>query len=403
MSLWLTFRVALRALARNRLRTFLTALGIIIGVAAVIAMLAIGNGARVSVEKQIAGMGTHTLIIHPGSSRRGGFQGGRGTGRELTMEDVRAIAELPEVMAVSPVVGGGVQVIYGAQNWQTSLNGGSTQFLYVRNWPPERGRNFTEAEVRSAANVCLLGRVVARQLFGSADPVGETVRLNNMLFEVIGVLPEKGDVGGNARDDLVVVPYTTAQRKLLGTERLNAIIVSARSADLIDRAQRSIDRLLRQRHRVGEEEEDPFMIFSQAEATRAAGAATGVFILLLGSVASVSLLVGGIGIMNIMLVSVTERIREIGIRMAVGARPRDIAAQFLCEAVVLSVAGGALGVLLGVGLSFGIARFAQWPPVVSPGSIVLAFSFAALVGVVFGAYPAIKASRLDPIQALRHE
>ncbi|MEW6283922.1 MAG: ABC transporter permease [Candidatus Eremiobacterota bacterium] len=394
----MTLRVAWRALMRNKMRTLLTMLGIIIGVAAVIAMLSVGNGARMSVENQISKMGTNTIMFFPGSTRRGGIRTGQGT-RELTLEDWQAVQTLPNVAAAAPVMRGDARVIYGAQNWPTQYYGTTSEFFYVRNWPAVAGRTFTTGEVQAGAAVAVLGKTTADNLFGAADPVGEVVRVGSVPCEVVGVMLEKGE----GRDDLIVIPYTLAQRRMQRAAWLNQIVVSARYPDRVQATQDQVMKLLRQRHRVADDDEDAFFAFNQAEVSRTAGETTRVFALLLGSIASVSLLVGGIGIMNIMLVSVTERIREIGIRMAVGARARDILLQFLVEAVVLSLIGGLIGVMLGVGIAVVLAGVFGWPTGVSHVAILLSFTFSGMVGIFFGFYPALQASRLDPIQALRHE
>ncbi len=379
-------------------------LGIIIGVAAVIAMLSIGNGAKIAVEERISSMGTNTVHVFPGSSRRGGSSGGRGTGVQLTVEDWKAVASLPTVYETCPMVLGKAQVVYGSANWSTSVTGTSPSFASVRSWELESGRMFTEGEVRSAANVCVLGREVANQLFGSSDPLEEQIRVGHLPFRVVGVMTEKGESGwGSSKDDTLIIPYTTAMRKLQGTDKLSYITATAERKSQVKILEEQIVNLLNDRYRIQDPKEGGFRAYNQAEVSEVAGESTRVFSLLLGGIASVSLLVGGIGIMNIMLVSVTERIREIGIRMAVGARGIDILMQFLVEAVVLSVIGGAIGVLLGVGISMVVAHYAKWPAVVSQSSILLSFGFAAFIGIFFGFYPALQASRLDPIQALRHE
>ncbi len=405
MNLMLTLRVALRALLRNRMRTFLTMLGMIIGVAAVISMLAIGTGAQQSVQASIASLGTNTLIIMAGSSNTGGVRSGAGGRSTLTPADVEAILDqCSAVAAATPLVQQGAQLIYQNQNWFSQVSGVSPDYTIVRNWPVADGRFLTDDEVRVSAKVCVLGKVVADNLFAGEDPLDKVIRVRNIPMRVIGILSEKGDSAfGGSQDDVIIVPYTTAMRRVFRTDSLRTALISATTADDVTKAQDQVTSLLRERHKIPQGDEDDFTIRSQAEFAATANQSTQVFTMLLGGIASVSLLVGGIGIMNIMLVSVTERIREIGIRMALGARGTDILLQFLVEAVVLSLMGGALGVVLGWALAQLASKFSQWPPVVSMGSILLAFGFSAFVGVFFGLYPAFKASQLDPIQALRHE
>ncbi|GMU51243.1 MAG: multidrug ABC transporter substrate-binding protein [Candidatus Xenobia bacterium] len=405
MTWYLTLRIAFRALLRNGLRTFLTMLGMIIGVAAVISMLAIGTGAQQSVSASIASLGTNTLIIMAGSSTTGGVRSGAGGRSTLTADDVQSILEeCSAVGAATPMTQQGAQIVYQNQNWFTQVSGGGVDYPQVRNWPVVEGRFFTEDEVRVSAKVCVLGRVVADNLFAGDDPLDKVIRIRNVPMRVIGVLSEKGDSAfGGSQDDVILVPYTTAMRRIFRQDSLRTALVSARTPEDVERAKQQMTALLRERHKLAEGEEDDFTIRSQAEFAQAADESTRVFTMLLGGIASVSLLVGGIGIMNIMLVSVTERIREIGIRMALGARGKDILLQFLVEAVVISLLGGALGVALGYGVALLSAAWSQWPPVVTPGSIILAFGFSAVVGVFFGLYPAVKASQLDPIEALRHE
>ena len=390
---------------RNKMRTFLTMLGIIIGVSTVISMLAIGTGARQSVEASIASLGTNTLFLAPGSMNQGGVRSGAFGRTTLTVEDVAAIArECPSILAVSPMTQNAAQVVYQNQNWQTQVNGAGVDYPVVRNWPLAEGRFFLDDEVRASAKVAVIGKVVAENLFGNEDPIDKVIRIKNIPVRVVGVLSEKGDSAfGASYDDLVVVPYTTAMKRIFHLSNLRFTILSARSKELTTKAQDEVTELLRQRHKIPPEEDVDVTIRSQAEFAQTADASARVFTLLLGGIASVSLLVGGIGIMNIMLVSVTERIREIGIRMALGARGRDILMQFLVESVVLSLIGGLLGIALGYGVARAAAGISAWPLVVSPESVFLSFGFSAVVGVFFGLYPAVKASRLDPIQALRHE
>jgi putative ABC transport system permease protein len=404
MTWGLTLRIALRALLRNKLRTLLTMLGIIIGVAAVISMLSIANGARTNIQNSIASMGTNCVHVYGGSRPKQGMRGGKGTGLQMRADDWKAVAQLPTVSEACPVVSGQVQLVYGSANWGTSFTGTTPNFLIIRSWPVEEGRFFTEAEVRAGSHVVVLGKEVARKLFGATDPVDKVIRVANFPMRVIGLMEEKGETGwGMNRDDAIFLPYTTAQRKLKGNQWINSISASAKRADQVAALEEQVVNLLKERYRVRPEEQDAFYAYNQAEASKQADESTRVFSVLLGGIASVSLLVGGIGIMNIMLVSVTERIREIGIRMALGARGIDILSQFLVEAVVLSLMGGALGVALGAGISLAVARVAKWPAQISPSSVWLAFGFSAFVGIFFGFYPALQASRKDPIEALRHE
>ena len=405
MNLWMVFRISLRALMRNKLRTFLTALGIIIGVSTVITMLAIGTGAQRSVEATIASLGTNTIMIFPGSSTSGGARSGAFGASTLTVDDAKEIPKnCPAVTNVSPITQINAQIIFQDQNWNTQVTGSDVSYPDIRNWNIVDGRFFTDDDVRAAAKVCVLGKVVADNLFGGESPIGATVRLKGIPMRVVGQLAEKGDSAfGQSQDDIVIVPYTTCMKRLQRQSSVRYIMAEAASKDLVDRAKKQIDDLLIQRHHIIDGEDPDYSIRTQAEFAQTASQSTQVFTLLLGGIASVSLLVGGIGIMNIMLVSVTERIREIGIRMALGAKRKDILRQFLVESIVLSLTGGAIGVALGYGFAHVAAKFSQWPPVVSFQSVVLAFTFSLVVGVFFGFYPAFKASRLDPIQALRNE
>jgi putative ABC transport system permease protein len=396
---------AFRALQRNKMRSFLTMLGIIIGVGAVIAMLAIGQGAEYSVEQQIASLGTNVLIIFPGSQQSAGIRQGAGTMTTLTEEDAGAIAkECPAVAFVSPGARSGGQVIAGNLNWQTGIEGGSESYLEIRKWGVEYGENFTDQDVKSASKVCIIGATVADNLFPESSPVGQTVRIRNVPFRVIGVLAKKGqNAMGQDQDDIVIAPYTTVLRRLSHFPYLRQILVSATSPANVAVAQQQITDLLRMRHKITSFEGDDFTIRNQADIAATATATTEILTILLASIASVSLLVGGIGIMNIMLVSVTERTREIGIRMSVGARGRDILTQFLIEALVLSLLGGIIGILLGVGGSIAISNFAKWPTIITLFSVLLSFGFSIAIGIFFGFYPARKAALLNPIDALRYE
>ena len=398
-------KVALRSLGRNKMRSFLTMLGIIIGVGAVIAMMAIGQGAQYNIEQQIATLGTNVLLIFPGSSNQGGVRGGMGSMTSLTADDLEAIkTQCPAVSVASPVIRTGGQVVFGEQNWGTSIMGSNPEYFTIRSWPLALGQYFTEADVRGATKVCVLGQTVADNLFKGGSAVGSVIRVKKMPFRVVGVLSPKGQSAqGSDQDDIVVAPYTTVQKKLMGVTFLGSIMLSAMSDQAMTDAQNEITELLRVRHKIQPWEDADFTVRSQTEIASAAEATTRVLTILLASIASISLLVGGIGIMNIMLVSVTERTREIGIRMSIGARGRDILFQFLVEAVVLSMAGGLIGVLLGIGSSLLISNLAGWPTLVSTSSIGLAFLFSAAVGIFFGFYPARKAAQLNPIDALRYE
>jgi len=398
-------RVAFRALARNKLRSLLTALGIIIGVACVVAVVGIGEGARIQAENQLKSLGTNFLMVIPGSVTSSGARAGFGSSSKLSEDDVDAIRrEVSTVSYVSASIRTVGQVIYGNQNWSTSIQGAQVDWPLVRSWNLASGQFFTDQDDHAAAKVCVLGQTVVTNLFGDEDPVGKTIRIKNIPFKVNGVLESKGgSTQGQDQDDLVVAPYETVRKKIMGTTAVGQILVSAASDELVTRAQEELTALLRQRHRIGRSADDDFIIRSQTEMIQQAEAQSRTMSALLWSIAGVSLIVGGIGIMNIMLVSVTERTREIGVRMAIGAKGRDIQAQFLVEAVALSLTGGAVGILVGLGIERAVARLAGWPVAVQPSAITLAFFFSALVGVGFGFYPALKASRLDPIEALRYE
>jgi putative ABC transport system permease protein len=403
-----TFRVALRALGRNKMRSFLTALGIIIGVGAVIAMVSIGEGAKRGIEDRFASMGTNLLFVSPGSRNVRGVHSGFGSFQTLKAEDAAAIEEQCDaVMYVSPSVSSRAQVVYSNKNWNTSIQGTGARYPEVRAWDVEFGSFFDETHIRGAAKVCVLGADVKKNLFEDEDPVGQVIRVKKIPFKVLGVMKRRGESGGfGSRDDMIVVPYTTVMRRLQGVDYIQSIDVRAVSAALMPEAQRQIEELLRVRHRIAPGAEDDFQVRNMSDIAETAAESTKIMTILLGSIASISLLVGGIGIMNIMLVSVTERIREIGIRMAVGAKERDILLQFLTEAIVLSLIGGLLGIGFGLGTSKllkKIPMFATFNTVVSIESVLLAFFFAAAIGIFFGFYPARKASRLDPIDALRYE
>jgi putative ABC transport system permease protein len=399
-------RGAGRTLSRNRVRSFLTTLGIAIGVACVLATVGIGEGARLQTESQLRSLGMNFLIIFPGTTTSSGARTASGTNSRLSEEDVDAIRrEVGSVAFVSATTRTVAQVVAGDQNWSTAIVGGQKDWLAIRAWTLRSGRFFGDPEDRSAAKVCVLGTTVVANLFGDEDPVGRTIRVKNLPFVVLGVLSPKGSsLMGQDQDDVVVAPYETVRKKLLGTTAVGGIVASAKSESLVAAAQEEITALLRQRHRIDPAKEaDDFLVRSQEELIRQAEDQAKTIGLLLWSVAGVSLLVGGVGIMNIMLVSVTERTREIGLRMAVGARDWDIRGQFLTEAVALSLAGGVLGVALGLGIQWGVARVAHWPVSVRPLALVLGFGFSALVGVAFGFFPALRASRLDPIAAMKYE
>ena len=405
MRYFVILKAAFRALRRNKLRTALTMLGIIIGVGAVIAMVGIGNGAKAQVQARIAALGQNVIMVFSGSVNRGGVFTGFGGAGTLTVEDALAMGkDVPGVTAVSPEVRSGAQIMAGNNNWQTSIMGESVDYLIIRQWDIADGVMFSDSDVRSAAKVCILGKTTADKLFPDDDPVGKTIRIKNVPMKVLGVLKAKGaSMMGSDQDDTVIVPYTTGMKRFAGVTMLRSINVQAASAEQMTEVQNGIGELLRQRHRIQPGRDDDFMMRNQQEIAEAMSATTEVMTALLAAIASVSLLVGGIGIMNIMLVSVTERTREIGIRMAVGARGRDILLQFLIEAVALSSTGGLLGIGMGIGGARLITMIKQWPTLISPDSVIIAFVFSAAVGVFFGFYPARKASQLDPIDALRYE
>ncbi|HEV8701009.1 MAG TPA: ABC transporter permease [Candidatus Polarisedimenticolia bacterium] len=397
-------KVGLRAILRNPMRSALTILGIVIGVGCVIAMGAVGSGASQSIQSNISSLGANFIMVYPGAVTQGGARV-FASRPSLTPDDAAAIkAECASVAYVSPGVRMAAPIVAGEYNWSTEVNGADVDWPYIRAWNLDRGVFFSEAEVRAGTKVAVLGDSVADNLFPGDDPLGAIIRIRNVPFKVVGVLERKGgSTMGQDQDDQVVVPYTTLMKRVLGRDRLNLIQVTARSPDRIGEAMQEIGTLLRQRHRIARGEDDDFMMRSQEEIAATAQETTRTLSLLLGSVAAISLLVGGIGIMNIMLVSVSERTREIGIRMAVGAKARHVLGQFLLEAIVLSIVGGAIGVALGVAASRLIAAIAGWPVAVTVPSVAVAFGFAAFVGVFFGWYPARKAARLDPIEALRHE
>jgi len=398
-------KIALRALARNKARSVLTMLGIVIGVAAVIAMVSLGQGAQEQVAQQIASMGTNLLVVQAGSQNSGGVRGGAGTTTTLTPEDVAAILrEAPAVGAATPSVNASVTLVYGNQNWATRAEGAGTSFLEIRSRAVASGSFFTDADVASAARVAVIGQTVANQLFPGMDPVGQMMRVRNLPFRVIGVLEAKGQTSfGQDQDDTLVVPYTTAMKKLLSVTYIPTAYVSAVSGDATAEAEQEITEILHSRHNIRQGQPDDFTVRNLSDVADTAKETTRVMTLLLGGIAAVSLLVGGIGIMNIMLVSVTERTREIGIRMAVGARTKQVQSQFLIESVVLGLAGGLGGILFGVAASYILSAVFSWPSLISPLAVAGSALFSIAIGVFFGYYPARKAANLDPIEALRFE
>ncbi len=396
--------VGVTALTRNKMRLVLTTLGIVIGVAAVIATLAIGQGARSAVQAQIRAMGANVLMVIPGTQTAGGAHMGMGGITTLTLDDAFAIQrECPAVSAVAATVRTNGQVVYGNQNWGTQIQGVTAAFVDVRQWPIESGVFITDSDVRGAAKVCVLGKSVARQLYGDGNPVGTVIRIKEVPFKVVGVMSPKGGSGFGDQDDVIFAPLSTIQRKLLGITFVHTLVLSATSESAVNNAVDQITDLLRQRHRIRPGGDQDFFIRTQLEVASTAEATSKVMTMLLASVAAVSLLVGGIGIMNIMLVSVTERTREIGIRRAIGARRADILMQFLVESALLSLGGGLLGVVLGVLAATLITQIARWPTMIEPAAVLMAFGFSAMVGLFFGWYPAHRAARLDPVEALRYE
>ncbi len=397
---------AWQAMGANRLRTFLAMLGMVIGVGAVVLMLAIGQGAQYSVEQAIASIGSNLLIILSGSSTSGGLRMGSGSVMTLTLGDAQAISDLPGISAVAPTLTGFAQAVNGTNNWGTSIHGVTPSYLAVHDWALSEGYAFTDQDVRSGARVAILGQTAVENLFGNDDPVNKTIRINQSPYLVVGVLEEKGQsLDGMDQDDTILIPVTTAQRKLFGAPfqgSVRFILVQANSAHAMPSAEKQMTALLRQRHHIQAGRDDDFSIRNLTAAANTAAGTARTMSMMLGAIASISLLVGGIGIMNIMLVSVTERTREIGIRMAIGARRRDILMQFLLEAVIISIAGCTIGVFFGVGGAYAVNRFAQLTVVVTGVSMLMAFMVAAGVGVFFGFYPARKAARLKPIDAIRH-
>jgi len=403
-----TFKISFRALRVNKMRSALTMLGIIIGVGAVIAMVAVGTGASQQISAQISSMGSNLLILLPGATTSGGVRMGAGTQPTLTMGDAEAVQkECPAVSDSAPIHNGVAQIVYGHLNWSTGVVGTTPGFLIVRDWDLSAGRSFTQQDVKSATKVALLGQTVVENLFGDQNPVGQSIRIKNVPFTVIGVLEKKGQSAqGQDQDDTILIPVTTAQKKLFGAQfpgMVRIILVKAKSAEDLSAAEKQVTELVRQRHHIGQKQENDFTVRNLTQIMQAAEQSTKVMTLLLGAIASVSLLVGGIGIMNIMLVSVTERTREIGIRMAIGAKTWDIRLQFIIEALTLALIGGVLGILVGVSTAVILSSVSGWPTVVSVLSILLAFGFSGFIGIFFGFYPAYKASLLNPIDALRYE
>lgn len=398
---------AWHAMGANRLRTFLTMLGMVIGVAAVVLMMAVGQGAQESVKQSISAMGSNLFIVLAGSRTASGARLGGGNSASLTTQDGEAITDLDGVRAVAPVSMGSAQVIFGSNNWATSILGTTTDYLEVRSWNLADGNTFSESDMRSATRVALIGQTVVSNLFGDIDPVGKTIRIRQAPFVVLGVLESKGQsLDGRDQDDTIIIPLTTAQRKLFGGQFSNSVrmmLVQAETQEIMPMVETSMKSLLRQRHKLRENEDDDFFLNNLTAAANTAAETTRTMSLLLGAIASVSLLVGGIGIMNIMLVSVTERTREIGIRMAIGARERDILLQFLLEAIVISIVGCLIGLVLGIGGAILVNYLTDAMILISSNSITIAFSVAAAVGIFFGFYPARKAARLNPIEALRYQ
>jgi len=398
-------RVALRALARNKLRTILTMLGIIIGVGAVICTVAIGQGASQQVQQQIQSLGTNVIMVFAGSVNTSGVRMGSGATKTFTADDAQAILQhVPGVTMVSPMLGSSVQAVNGNQNWLTRTNGSSQDFPQIRNWPVVSGSFFTARDVDMATNVCVIGKTVETNLFADQDPVGQMIRVQNLPFRILGVLQEKGQSSnGQDQDDIIFMPYTTVQKKISGISWIQMAMVATSSQDMNPSVQNGIEALLRQRHHLRTGEDNDFIIRNPSEMAQTAAATATTMTLLLGTVGAVSLVVGGIGIMNIMLVSVTERTREIGVRMAVGATEANVKWQFLSEALVLSSLGGIIGIVVGMAASALISNSLGWPTLVSKLSIIVAVVFSALVGITFGFYPALKAAQLNPIEALRYE
>jgi len=398
-------KVAFKSIVKNKMRTLLTMLGIIIGVAAVIVMVAIGKGAEQRIQNQIASMGTNLIMVFPGSMQQRGVHMGPDQGVRLTLDDADKVKKNSTLLdAVSPVVRTGVQVIGGSGNWSTAVWGGSEEYLKIRDWKMSSGEFFSAADVRAQNKVCVIGQTIVKNLFANEDPIGQQLRLRNVPFKVIGVLKERGQSAfGQDQDDVIIAPYSTVYYRLSGEPHINQILARAASLDQMTQAQAEITTIMREAHKIQEGQDDDFTVRNQTDIASTAEETTKVLTILLASIASISLLVGGIGIMNIMLVSVTERTHEIGIRMAIGARSRDILVQFLIEAIVLSLSGGLIGVLIGFIATYIVHLATEWNTVIAPANVILSFGFAGAVGVFFGYYPARKASSLNPIEALRYE
>jgi putative ABC transport system permease protein len=398
-------KVAFKSIVKNKMRTLLTMLGIIIGVGAVIVMVAIGKGAEQRIQNQIASMGTNLIMVFPGSMQQRGVHMGPDQGSRLTLDDVDRVRKNSTLLdAVSPVVRTGVQVIGGSGNWSTAVWGGSDEYLSIRDWKMSSGDFFTANDVRAQNKVCVIGQTIVKNLFANEDPIGQQIRLRNVPFKIIGVLKERGQSAfGQDQDDLIIAPYSTVYYRLSGEPHIDQILAKAASLEQMDQAQAEITAIMRESHKLEEGADADFTVRNQTDIASTAQETTKVLTILLASIASISLLVGGIGIMNIMLVSVTERTHEIGIRMAIGARSRDIMIQFLIEAIVLSLSGGLIGVLIGFGATYIVHLATEWNTVIAPANVLLSFGFAGAVGVFFGYYPARKAAALNPIEALRYE
>ncbi len=405
--IWAMLGESWRAMGANRLRTLLTMLGMVIGVGAVVLMMSIGQGAQYAIKQTISAMGSNLFVLLSGSSSSGGVRSGGGGNLTLTVADAEAIAELPGVQGVAPVHPGNAQIVYGPNNWNTSIIGTTPDYLSVRSWPVVSGEVFTFSDVRSATRVALIGRTAAQNLFGDEDPVGKTIRIRQSPFVVLGVLGLKGQgLDGRDQDDTIIIPLTTAQRKVFGSQfqgSVRMVMVQTATQEMMPMVEKSMTELLRQRHRIREGMDNDFFLRNLTAVADSAAESTRVMSLLLGAIASISLLVGGIGIMNIMLVSVTERTREIGIRLAIGARERDILLQFLLEAIIISVVGCCIGVLVGIGGALLVTTLSDTAVIISWASVLIAFAVAAATGVFFGFYPAKKAARLDPIESLRYQ